>query len=102
MQFGKIVNAIEESGLTISNFKLTKLSKQEAERFCEPHKGKQYFNDLTSLISSDLVLAIEVLAENCINKVRDLGSAIRQKFGSDQIRSAVLFSESASAAAKEL
>lgn len=48
------------------------------------------------------MLAIEVLAENCINKVRDVGTAIRQKFGADQIKPAVLFSESASAAAKEL
>lgn len=53
-------------------------------------------------VSSDLVLALELLAENCINQVRELGNAIRNKFGTDQIRSAVIFSESASAAAKEL
>jgi nucleoside diphosphate kinase len=96
------VNLVEESGLTISNFKLTKLSKQEAEQHCETHKGKPYFNDLTTHLSSDLVLAIEIIAENCIGKVKDLASNIRSKFGQDQIRSAVLSSESATAAAKEL
>ena len=70
MQFGKIVNIVEESGLTISNFKMAKLSKQEAEKFCEAWRGKPQFNEMTSFISSDLVLAIEILSENCIGKVK--------------------------------
>lgn len=57
---------------------------------------------MTSFISSDLVLAIEVLAENCISKVAEVGSSIQQKYGSDQVKSGVIFSESASAAAKEV
>ena len=92
MQFGKIVNIVEESGLTISNFKIARLSKQEADRFCEPHKGKPQFNELTALLSSDLVLAIEVLSENAIGKVRDLANAIRSKYASDQSKPAAICS----------
>jgi nucleoside diphosphate kinase len=49
-----------------------------------------------------LVLAIEVLAENCINKIKDFVAGIRNQFGSDVVRSAIYGSESAAAAAKEL
>ena len=101
MQMGKIVNMVEESGLTISNFKMAKLGKAEAEKFCESHKGKPHFNEMVNFLSSDLVLAIEILAENSINKVRDVANAIRSKFGSDQLKSAVICSESASTSAKE-
>ena len=58
MQMGKIVNIVEEAGLTISNFKVAKLGKAEAEKFCEPHKGKPHFNEMVGFLSSDLVLAI--------------------------------------------
>ena len=92
LQFGKIVNVIEESNLTISNFKIAKLSKQDAEKLCENQKGKSHYNDLVNFLSSDLVLGVEVLAENCISKVKEVGSAIRSKFASDQVKSAVLFS----------
>ena len=102
MQFGKIVNIVEESGLTISNFKMAKMSKQEAEKFCEGLKGKPNFNEVTSFISSDIVLAIEILAENSINKVRELADNIRSKFATDQLKQAVLCSESSTAAAKEI
>ena len=102
MQLGKAINIIEESGLTISNFKMAKLSKQEAELLCQSSRGKPHFNEQVSHLSSDLVLAIEILSENCVGRVNELANSIRQKFGSDQIRSAVLASESASAAAKEI
>ena len=92
MQMGKIVNMIEESGLTISNFKIAKLGKVEAEKFCEAHKGKPHFNEMVNFLSSDLILAIEILAENAINKVRDVVGGIRAKFGSDQLKSAVICS----------
>jgi len=57
---------------------------------------------MTALLSSDLVLAIEILAENSINKVKDLANAIRSKFASDQTRPAVMCSESASSTARDV
>lgn len=86
---GKIVNAIEEFGFSITNLKMAKLSKADAEKIYEQHKGKPYFNDLTTFVSSDLVLAVQVLTENCIAKVKDFVTSIRGQFASDQIKSAV-------------
>lgn len=81
---------------------MAKLSKQDAEKYCEGLRGKPQFNELTSFISSDLVLAIEILSENSINKVKELANSIRSKFATDQLKQAVLCSESSSAAAKEI
>ena len=81
---------------------MAKLSKQEAEKFCENLKGKPQFNEVTSFLSSDIVLAIEILAENSINKVKELANAIRSKYATDQLKQAVMCSESSSAAAKEI
>jgi nucleoside-diphosphate kinase len=68
----------------------------------EQYRGKPFFNDLTNFVASDLVMALEVLTENCISKVKDFVSAIRGQFGTDQIKSAIYGSESAAGAAKEL
>lgn len=87
--------------MAISNFKLAKLSKQEAEKVCEGQRGKPHFNNLTTSLSSDLALAVEVTSENCISKVQEVGALIQQKFGSDQAKPGVVFSESAALAAKE-
>lgn len=57
---------------------------------------------MVGLLSSDLVLAIEILTENSVNKVKDLTKAIRSKFATDQLKSAVICSESATSAAKEV
>lgn len=68
----------------------------------EAQRGRPYFNELTNLVSSDLVVALEVLAENCINKIKDFVSGIRGQFGSDQVKAAIYGSDSSAGAAKEL
>ena len=88
--------------MTVSNFKIAKLNKQEAEQLCQNYRGQPHFNDLTNFLASDLVLAIEILAENAVNKAKDLAQQIRQKYGTDSLKSAVIASDSASTAAKDL
>ncbi len=44
MNIGKIINMIEESGLTITNIKMAKLTEQDAQLFYAEHKGKPFFN----------------------------------------------------------
>lgn len=102
MNIGKIINAVEEAGFSITNLKMAKLGKQEAERVFEGHRGKPYFNELTNHASSDLVVALEVLADNCISKIGSFVSSVRGQYGSDQIKAGVYGSESTANAAKEL
>lgn len=99
---GKILNAVEEAGFSLTNLKMARLGRNEAEQVLEAHKGRPYFGELAALLASDLVLALEVLAENCITKVKDFVGSVRQKFGTDQAHPAVIGSESTSSAAKEL
>lgn len=89
MNIGKIVNAAEEANFSITNFKMAKLSKADAEKLLEAHRAKPYFNDLANHLASDLVVALEVLAENCLAKVKDFVGSVRGQFGSDAIRGAV-------------
>lgn len=58
LQIGKIINTLEENGLTLSNIKFAKLTKGDAERFYADHRGKAYFNQLVEFISSDLVVGM--------------------------------------------
>ena len=81
---------------------MAKLSRHEAERVLESGKGKQNFNDLANHLSSDLVVAVELLTENCITRIQEFIRGIQKQFGTDPIKCAVLGSESAQSAAKEV
>jgi nucleoside-diphosphate kinase len=72
MNIGKIINVIEEKGFTISNIKMVKFSEQEAQLFYAEQKGKPFFNELIQFISSDLVVGLELVSEDCVNKWKNL------------------------------
>lgn len=115
MQIGKIINILEEAHFTITNFKLARLTKADAETFYAELKGTPYFNQKVDFLISDVVAAFEVVSQDCINKLKDIvGNAdpqkaraehpksIRAQFGEDSIKNAVHSSESASSAVKEI
>lgn len=62
MSIGKIINMIEEDGFTISNIKMAKFTRQDAENFYAEHRGKPFFNTLVEFMSSDLVVGLELIA----------------------------------------
>ena len=72
MNIGKIINMIEESGLTITNIKMAKLTEQDAQSFYSEHKGKPFFNELVQFISSDLVVGLELFGEDSVSRWRKL------------------------------
>ena len=111
MNIGKIINAIEEEGFTISNIKMAKMTEQDAQQFYAEHKGKPFFNKLVEHISSDLVVGLELVADDCIAKWRKLlgptspaqakkesPNSIRAKFGTEGPLNAAHGSDSASSA----
>lgn len=100
LQIGKIVNLIEERGFTLSSLKFVRLEKQDAEKFYLEHRGKPYFNQLIDYITSDIVVAIEVISDNCISKIKDVVNEVRKQFGQDQIKNAIHGSDSSANAAK--
>ena len=72
LQSGKIINLIEEAGFTIGNVKMVRLTQAEAEKFYEEHRGKAFFRGLVEFVSSDLVVGLELIADNGVGRWREL------------------------------
>lgn len=115
LSIGKIVNMIEEDGFTISNIKMTRFTAEQAQEFYAEHKGKPFYNSLVEFISSDLVVGLELVANDSVAKWRRLlgptspatakienPNSIRAKFGTEGVRNAAHGSDSSASAAREL
>lgn len=112
---GHILGIIIRSGLKIKNLKMLKLTRQQSERFYQEHSEKSFFPFMIDYISSDVVVAIELIGENAVAYWRELigptdpieargicPESIRAKFGVDGTKNAVHGSDSRSSAIREL
>jgi len=63
---GKIISIIEQSGFTISNIKMSKFTRPDAEEFYAEHKGKHFFDNLINFMTSDFVVGIELVSDNAV------------------------------------
>ncbi len=115
LSLGKIIMAVEQSGFKITNLKMAKFTEPLAEEFYAEHRGKPFFRALISLMCEDLVVGLELVADNCVTKWRELlGStdsnqarargerSIRAIFGENETRNAAHGSDSPESAAREL
>ena len=88
---GEILSRIHRAGFQIVAVKTVRLTKVEAEGFYTVHRGKGFFEDLTSFMSSGKVFVLVLEAENAIARWRDTMGAtdpakaapgtIRREFG---------------------
>ena len=69
---GPILAMINQSGFRISAIRSTKLNKEEAERFYEMHRGKEFYNNLCEFMSSGPIIALLLEKENAIEDFRKL------------------------------
>lgn len=67
---GKIISRFEEKGFKIIALKMFTFTKQQAERFYEPHASKPFFQDLVNFITSGPVVAAILEAPNAVSVVR--------------------------------
>ena len=67
---GKIIQRIEEEGFEISNLKMLRLTKEEAEGFYIVHKAKPFYGSLTDFMSSWNIVVMILEGENAIEKWR--------------------------------
>jgi nucleoside diphosphate kinase len=51
---------------------MAKFSEQDAQQFYGEHKGKPFYNNLVEFMSSDLVVGLELVADDCVSKWRRL------------------------------
>jgi len=66
-----IMNKIAEGGFKIIAAKMTKLSKEDAEAFYAIHKGRPFYEELTTFMSSGPIMAMVVEKENAVEAYRN-------------------------------
>lgn len=72
---GEILARIHQGGFQILAMKSLRLTKPQAEGFYAVHRGRGFFEDLTTFMSSGKVLVMVLEAEGAIARWRDLMGA---------------------------
>ena len=72
---GEIVARFERRGLELRGARLLKIPRALAQQHYAEHKGKPFFGELVSFITSGPVLAVAVRGENAIAGVRSMMGA---------------------------
>lgn len=67
---GKAIDFILEKGFKIKAIRTLTLKKEEAEAFYAVHRGKPFFNDLTSYMTSGPIFAMVLEKQNCVEDFR--------------------------------
>ncbi|MFO7842949.1 MAG: nucleoside-diphosphate kinase [Bacteroidales bacterium] len=69
---GPILAMINQSGFRISAIRSTKLTLEEAQRFYEVHRGKDFFDSLCEFMSSGPIIVLLLQKENAVKDFRKL------------------------------
>ncbi|HEV3277095.1 MAG TPA: nucleoside-diphosphate kinase [Terriglobia bacterium] len=72
---GDIIKIFETNGFRIVAVRLENLSKQEAEGFYAVHRGRPFFESLTSFMSSGPAIPMVLEGENVIARLREVMGA---------------------------
>lgn len=109
---GEVIKRFEKNGLRIAALKMLKLSKDDAKGFYIIHKGRPFYESLTTFMSEGPIVVMVIKGENAINKVREIMGAtnpkdtapgtIRSDFASDIEHNIVHGSDSKESASYEI
>ncbi len=109
---GQIICRVEQRGYKIIGMKLMMISKELAETHYAEHRGKSFFDELVSFITSGPVLAMVVEGESVIQAVRAImgktdpqdsaPGTIRGDFGITKSKNVVHGSDSLESAEREI
>jgi len=109
---GRILERIEDKGLSIVALKVVKLGREEAERLYDVHRGKPFFTDLVDYVASGPVVAAVFEGADAVNVVRRIcgltdpskagAGTIRGDFGVSITRNAIHAADSAESAETEI
>jgi len=76
---GEVMKRFEDHGLKIVGLKMISMDKKEAEGFYAVHRGKPFFESLTSFMSSGPAVVMVLEGEGAIAKTRELMGATDPK-----------------------
>ena len=69
---GEVVKRFENNGLKVVGLKMISMNKKEAEGFYAVHRGKPFFESLTTFMSSGPCVVMVLQGEEAISKTREL------------------------------
>lgn len=108
---GQIVSRFESMGFAILRMEMKHLSADEAERFYELHRGKEFYERLVEFITSGPVLGILLEGPDAVVRIREAMGAtdpalaaegtLRKLFGTTITHNAVHGSDSHENALRE-
>jgi nucleoside-diphosphate kinase len=85
---GTFIARFEKAGLKVVAIKMLKLDRERADAFYAEHRGKHFYEALTTFMSSGPVIVQVLEGENAISKHRELmGATDPQKAAPGSIRS---------------
>jgi nucleoside-diphosphate kinase len=109
---GEIVSMIEAAGFHLVAAKIQCLAKDDAERFYEVHRGKDFFEGLIEYASSGPILALCIEKDDAIEDLRSLvgvtnpkeaaEGTIRALFGHTVRKNAIHASDGTTTAEREI
>lgn len=84
---GPILNMFHDNDFHIAAMKLTRLTKVQAEKFYDVHKGKAFFEDLIKFMTSGPIVVAILEKDNAVDDYRKLiGSTNPEKAEPGTIR----------------
>ncbi len=109
---GEVIKRFENNGLKVIGLKMISMNKNQAEGFYAVHRGKPFFESLTTFMSSGPSVVMVLQGEGAISKVRDLMGAtdpkqakkgtLRQEFATNIEKNVVHGSDAPETAAFEI
>ena len=76
---GEVIKRFEDHGLKVIGVKMISMSKKEAEGFYAVHRGKPFFESLTTFMSSGPSVVMVLEGDGAISKTRELMGATDPK-----------------------
>ena len=109
---GEVIKRFEEHGLKVIGLKMISMDKKEAEGFYAVHRGKPFFESLTTFMSSGPSVVMVLEGEGAISKIRELmgatdpkqakGGTLRNQFATNIEKNVVHGSDAPETAAFEI
>jgi nucleoside-diphosphate kinase len=109
---GEVIKRFENHGLKVIGLKMISMDKKEAEGFYAVHRGKPFFESLTTFMSSGPAVVMVLEGEGAIAKTRELMGAtdpkqakegtLRRQYATNIERNVVHGSDSPETAALEI
>lgn len=76
---GEVIRRFEDHGLKVIGLKMISMDKKEAEGFYAVHRGKPFFESVTTFMSSGPSVVMVLEGEGAIAKTRELMGATDPK-----------------------